>query len=139
MPISYACRSVIVANARWPGSNLYQEVDRLDKLLPILDSAGYSYTYATGPEKPHGCLIAYRNDMFQSVHAEVVEYDNLQVHHNPEFNPDARIGSSHRTKNIGSIVALQWLGSDLQHKGYIVATTHLFWHPAFVREVMCLI
>ncbi|KAF8844004.1 Endonuclease/exonuclease/phosphatase [Paxillus ammoniavirescens] len=111
-----------------------QEVDRLDKLLPILDSAGYSYTYAAGPEKPHGCLIAYRNNMFQSVHAEVIEYDNLQVHHNPEFNPDARIGSSHRTKNIGSIVALQWLGSDSQHKGYIVATTHLFWHPAYTYE-----
>ncbi|KAF9229386.1 Endonuclease/exonuclease/phosphatase [Gyrodon lividus] len=111
-----------------------QEVDTLDKLLPMLDSAGYSYTYAAGPAKPHGCLIAYRRNMFQNVHAEVIEYDNLEVHHNLEFNQQARIGSSHRTKNIGSIVALQWLDPDSENKGYIVATTHLFWHPAYTYE-----
>ncbi|KAF9240862.1 endonuclease exonuclease phosphatase [Melanogaster broomeanus] len=111
-----------------------QEVDRLDKLLPVLDSAGYSHTYAAASGKLHGCLIAYRRHTFQRVHAEMIEYDNLEVHQNPALSPEARIGSSHRTTNIGNIVALQRLGSDSGNKGYIVATTHLFWHPAYTYE-----
>ncbi|KAG9314440.1 Endonuclease/exonuclease/phosphatase [Chiua virens] len=107
-----------------------QEVDMLDKLLPVLDLAEYAYSYASGPGKLHGCLISYKNTLFQNVHETKIEYDNLEVHSNPDINTQTRIGSSHRTKNIANIVALRCIGPESQVQGYIVATTHLFWHPA---------
>jgi len=114
-------------------SNDFQEVDRLDKLLPALDLAGYAHSYACGADKPHGCLIAYKNTIFRSIHEATIEYDKLEVRSNPELGTQARIGSSHRTKNIANIVALQHIGPESEVQGYIIATTHLFWHPAFVH------
>ncbi|KIJ68350.1 hypothetical protein HYDPIDRAFT_165219 [Hydnomerulius pinastri MD-312] len=111
-----------------------QEVDRLDKLLPMLENAGYSHTYTAGPGKPHGCLVAYKQNMFQKADAQMIQYDNLEVRLDAEASTEARIGSSHRTTNIASIVALERLGSESEKKGYIVATTHLFWHPAYTYE-----
>lgn len=120
-------------NGFWIRSNPSQEVDGLHKLLPVLDLARYAHSYASGEGKPHGCLIAYKNTMFRSVHEATIEYDTLEVHSNPELSTRARIGSSHRTKNIANIVALQSIGSE-PARSYIVATTHLFWHPAFVHN-----
>lgn len=114
-------------------SNDFQEVDRLDKLLPALDLAGYAHSYASGADKPHGCLIAYKNTIFRSIHEATIEYDKLEVHSNPELSTQARTGSSHRTKNIANIIALQRMGPKSEVQGYIIATTHLFWHPAFVH------
>ncbi|KAH0838377.1 Endonuclease/exonuclease/phosphatase [Lanmaoa asiatica] len=112
-----------------------QEVDRLDKLLPALDLAGYAFSYASGTDKPHGCLIAYKSAMFRSIHEVTIEYDKLEVHNVPELSTQARIGASHQTKNIAKIVALQSIGpeSESEVQSYIIATTHLFWHPAFAR------
>ncbi|KAI9572884.1 Endonuclease/exonuclease/phosphatase [Boletus coccyginus] len=110
-----------------------QEVDRLDKLLPALDLAGYAHSYASGADKPHGCLIAYKNT-FRSIHEATIEYDKLEVHRNPELSTQARTGSSHRTKNIANIIALQRIGPESEVQGYIIATTHLFWHPAYTYE-----
>ncbi|KAF8560438.1 endonuclease exonuclease phosphatase [Imleria badia] len=111
-----------------------QEVDRLDKLLPALDLAGYAYSYASGPDKPHGCLIAYKNTIFRSIHEATIEYDKLEAKRNPELSTQARIGSSHRTRNIANILALQSIDPESQVQGYIIATTHLFWHPAYTYE-----
>ena len=83
--------------------------------------------YAAGPRKKHGCLIAYRKDAYQCVRQKVVTYDDQQVR--SEGDEQARRGSSFRTKNIGSLVALRRLRGD---DGIIIATTHLFWHPAYV-------
>ncbi|KAI6133140.1 Endonuclease/exonuclease/phosphatase [Pisolithus croceorrhizus] len=109
-----------------------QEADRQDKLFPILKDAGYFYTYAAGPLKPHGCVIAYKQDMFRIVGEKVIQYDNLEVRENVTISSQARIASSHRTTNIGSLVALERVGTN--RAGYIVATTHLFWHPAYTYE-----
>ena len=38
-------------------------------------------------------------------------------------------GSSFLTRNIGLLVALKRVNSD---EGFIVATTHLFWHPKYI-------
>ncbi|KAI5980382.1 hypothetical protein EDC04DRAFT_2863044, partial [Pisolithus marmoratus] len=54
------------------------------------------------------------------------------VREDTTISPQARIASSHRTKNIGLLVALERVGTD--RTGYIVATTHLFWHPAGYRQ-----
>jgi RNA exonuclease NGL2 len=121
-------------NAPCTRSNEFQEVDKLDKLLPALDLAEYAYYYATGADKPHGCLIAYKNTIFRSIHEATIEYDRLEAHSNPELSTQARIGSSHRTKNIANIVALQSIDPESDVQGYIIATTHLFWHPAFVHD-----
>jgi RNA exonuclease NGL2 len=88
----------------------------LEKILPFLEAAGFKAVYAAGPRKKHGCLIAFSVDMFESAGETVVHMD------------DADRGASFRTKNIGSLVALR----SRQHpgKGFVVATTHLFWHPS---------
>ena len=41
-------------------------------------------------------------------------------------------GMTRTTRNIGFIVALR--NTNNQASGYIVATTHLFWHPVYIYE-----
>ncbi len=102
-----------------------QEVDRLDKLSPVLEHEGYSSHWAAGPGKRHGCLIAFKADRFLKIEDKTVHYDDLKVHL-PGSEP--RHASTFRTKNIGYILALQ---ERSKSTGLIVATTHLFWHPRF--------
>lgn len=97
-----------------------QEVDRLDKIVPFLNNAGYSHVYTAGPGKKHGCLIAFDKSMFEKAGETTVLYDS------------ADRGTSFRTKNIGSIVALQSKTSPTL--GLVVGTTHLFWHPSYNYE-----
>ncbi|KAG1826035.1 endonuclease exonuclease phosphatase [Suillus subaureus] len=106
-------------------------LDRLEKLSPVLEQAGYSSAYATGPGKQHGCLIAYKQNKYNRLGELVIEYDKQEVREDSSL-PAARIGSSRITKNIGFMVALGEAGTD--HQGVIIATTHLFWHPAFTYE-----
>ncbi|KAF9270306.1 Endonuclease/exonuclease/phosphatase [Marasmius fiardii PR-910] len=106
-----------------------QEVDRLEKLLPILEKAGYSHRYASGPTKKHGCLIAYNRSLYEDVGGRTICYDEQEIRSDGEEN--FRRGSSFRTKNIGHIVSLKRTHGD---GGIIVATTHLFWHPKYVYE-----
>ena len=108
-----------------------QEVDRLDKLLPVIERASYSYTYAAGPGKKHGCLIAYNKDKFTKVNERVVRYDEEEIR--GDGDDRARRGCSFRTKNIGSLLALK--RNNVESNGIIVATTHLFWHPKCVALV----
>ncbi|KAI0673529.1 Endonuclease/exonuclease/phosphatase [Trametes maxima] len=114
-----------------------QEVDRTEKLFPELRKAGYAWVYAVGPRKKHGCLIAFRKDAYVCVRQKVVAYDDQDVREDGEGQ--ARRGTSFRTKNIGSLVALRRLDTGSEGDGVIVATTHLFWHPAqaaiLLREV----
>lgn len=105
-----------------------QEVDRLEKLLPVLEGSGYSHTFAAGPKKKHGCLIAYAKDKFTKVDEKVVYYDDEEIR--SDGDAKARRGSSFRTKNIGFMSALK--SNEFESKGVIVATTHLFWHPRYV-------
>ncbi|KAI0715160.1 Endonuclease/exonuclease/phosphatase [Earliella scabrosa] len=107
-----------------------QEVDRTEKLFPVLAKANYAWVYAAGPRKKHGCLIAYRKDAFECVRQKVITYDDQDVRQADDEK--ARRGSSFRTKNIGSLVALRKRGAG--NDGVVVATTHLFWHPAYTYE-----
>jgi len=51
----------------------HQEVDRLEKLLPPLHTASYAETYAAGPDKRHGCMIVYRDTIFEKIkHTTVI-------------------------------------------------------------------
>jgi RNA exonuclease NGL2 len=95
-------------------------VDRLEKILPFLDNAGYHHVYASGPGKKHGCLIAFDRNKYEKAGEKVVVYDTNDR------------GASFRTKNIGSIVALQ--DKTMASRGLVVATTHLFWHPSYNYE-----
>ena len=97
----------------------------------MLAKANYAWVYAAGPRKKHGCLIAYRKDAFECVRQKVIAYDDQDVRQADDEK--ARRGSSFRTKNIASVVALRRLPVDCgddNAAGVIVATTHLFWHPA---------
>ena len=94
----------------------------------MLAKANYAWVYAAGPRKKHGCLIAYRKDTFECVRQKVITYDDQDVRQADDEK--ARRGSSFRTKNIGSLVALRKRGAG--NDGVVVATTHLFWHPAYV-------
>ncbi|KAF5390188.1 hypothetical protein D9757_002845 [Collybiopsis confluens] len=104
-----------------------QEVDRLEKLLPVLADAGYTSRFASAPGKKHGCLIAFKD--YIEVGARLISYDDEKVRGDGEgVNPR---GSSFRTRNIGHVLALKHSRSG---KGIIVATTHLFWHPKYLYE-----
>ena len=107
---------------------MLQEVDRLEMLYPMLDKAGYSYHYASGPRKLHGCLIAFKRDVFSLTSERVIFYDEHMI-----GVAQRGAGASFRTKNIANLVALKRKG--YQDDGLIVATTHLFWHPRLVGKV----
>jgi len=107
-----------------------QEVDRLEKLLPVLAEAGYSHAYAAGPGKKHGCLIVYGKDKFTKIDERVIHYDNEELRQ--DECEMARRGSSIRSTNIAFMSALR--RNDSETKGVVVATTHLFWHAKYAYE-----
>lgn len=93
-----------------------------------MEKAGYSHVYAVGPRKKHGCLIAFKKDMFNLLSQKLIAYDDQEVRRS---SGAVNIhGSSFRTKNIGNLVAL--CRTDKPLDGLLVATTHLFWHPSSV-------
>ncbi|KAN0135700.1 Endonuclease/exonuclease/phosphatase [Lactarius tabidus] len=107
-----------------------QEVDRLEKLIPVLEEAKYGHVYAAGPKKKHGCLVAFRKDSY-NIHGNIaLRYDDIYAHANG--SESSRRGLSFRTKNVANVVALAKVGDP--GGGYIVATTHLFWHPSYAYE-----
>ncbi|KDR85084.1 hypothetical protein GALMADRAFT_83454 [Galerina marginata CBS 339.88] len=105
-----------------------QEVDRLEKLLPMLEKAGYSPHYASGRGKLHGCLIAFKNDLYSMIAEKVIFYDDLSV----DIPKSTRFASSFKTRNIGYMIALRSKVDETE--GAVVATTHLFWHPRYTYE-----
>ncbi|KXN89942.1 putative RNA exonuclease C9B6.11c [Leucoagaricus sp. SymC.cos] len=107
-----------------------QEVDRLEKILPILDRAGYFHRYAAGRGKKHGCLIAFKGKIFEQVHERLVYYDEQPIRDAKDER--TRCGHSFKTRNIGLILALSF--RDKPSNGVLVATTHLFWHPKYTYE-----
>jgi RNA exonuclease NGL2 len=109
-----------------------QEVDRLDKLLPFLERAGFSHHYAAGPRKKHGCLIAFKPEMYSLVDSKLLSLDDQGVRE--EGSESARTGRSFMTKNIANLVGLASVGMG-GTEGIIVATTHLFWHPSLASFI----
>ncbi|KAF7347763.1 Endo/exonuclease/phosphatase domain-containing protein [Mycena venus] len=106
-----------------------QEVDSLDKLLPALEAAEYNHHYVSGPGKKHGCLVAFKKT-YEKLEERVIHYDEQHVR--SEGEETTRRGSSFRTKNIGSLVALKSLTKE--GEGVVIGTTHLFWHPKYTYE-----
>lgn len=70
-------------------------------------------------------MIAYRKDLFGHVADRTILYDEVEVRAVGEER--TRRGNSFFTKNIANLVAIRRL--DSEDEGFIVATTHLFWHP----------
>ncbi|KAF8078530.1 Endonuclease/exonuclease/phosphatase [Lyophyllum atratum] len=105
-----------------------QEVDRLEKLLPALENAGYAHNYAAGPGKMHGCLIAFKEELYTMLSAKTIHYDAEEIR--SDGDEKGRRGKSFHTRNIGSLVSLQ--SKSAENEGVIIATTHLFWHPRYV-------
>ncbi|KAJ7837526.1 Endonuclease/exonuclease/phosphatase [Mycena olivaceomarginata] len=106
-----------------------QEVDSLDKILPALEAAQYNHHFVAGPGKKHGCLVAFKRT-YEKIEERLIHYDELHVR--SEGDENTRRGSSFRTRNIGSIVALKDLSND--GEGVVIGTTHLFWHPKYTYE-----
>ncbi|KAF7800026.1 hypothetical protein EIP86_011269 [Pleurotus ostreatoroseus] len=104
-----------------------KEVDRTEKLFPILEKAGYTCVYTSGPRKKHGCTIAFRKESFVEVDRRTIFYDDEEVRDSTVENLLARKAGTRVTKNIANIVALRHQKNP--EDGVIVATTHLFWHP----------
>ncbi|KIK06907.1 hypothetical protein K443DRAFT_129486 [Laccaria amethystina LaAM-08-1] len=82
-----------------------QEVDRLEQLLPVLQKAGYTHHFRSGPGKLHGCIIAYKAQRFSLVAEKVVYYDEERVR--TDGSELGQRGVSFNTRNIGIIVALK--------------------------------
>jgi RNA exonuclease NGL2 len=94
-------------------------------LIPALETEGYSHVYAAGPQKKHGCLIAFKKEMYIKADERMIQYDHQDVRHDGDER--ARRGCSFRTTNIASLISLE----TRDGKGIILATTHLFWHPKY--------
>ncbi len=58
--------------------------------------ASYSHHYAAGPNKKHGCLIAFKTSLYSKIGDRKVEYDNEEVRDDVEG--PGRKGASFRTK-----------------------------------------
>ena len=96
--------------------------------------------YAAAPRKKHGCAIAFRESMYEEVGRRLVQYDDEEVRSTADGEASAttdvekaalaRRAKSRSTTNIGSLVALKRIGDDDEFDGLVIATTHLFWHPA---------
>jgi RNA exonuclease NGL2 len=95
-----------------------------------LEAAKYDHVYAAGPRKRHGCLIGFRKDSLKIRDQFVLHYDDIDVR--TDGTGSSRKGLSFRTKNIANIVALE--KAEQPGEGYVVATTHLFWHPLSVTN-----
>ena len=95
----------------------------------MLEKAGYLHHYASGPRKKHGCLIAYKKDLYILASHRTIFYDEQVVQ--SENNGSCK-GNTFMTRNIASLVALK--RKDDEKQGLIVATTHLFWHPRYTYE-----
>lgn len=103
-------------------------MDRLDKLLPTFHEAGFNETFGCGRGKKHGCMILHRAERFETIAERIVFYDEVPVR-KLESQEDGinTFGLSHRTRNIGLLVALKDR-INAAAPPVIVATTHLFWH-----------
>jgi RNA exonuclease NGL2 len=101
---------------------------RRKQLLPVLQKAGYTHHFRSGPGKLHGCIIAYKAQRFSLVAEKVVYYDEERVR--TDGSELGQRGVSFNTRNIGIIVALK--ANNNQNDSLVIATTHLFWHPKYV-------
>ncbi|TIA90689.1 hypothetical protein E3P99_01439 [Wallemia hederae] len=99
-----------------------QEVDQLDALKESLKHYDYTTCFGTqndnSTQKKHGLVIFYHRD-FELIASREISYDE-----HPKWP------LSRKTNNVGLVTVLR----TSLHTGVIVATTHLFWHPAFVYE-----
>jgi RNA exonuclease NGL2 len=91
----------------------------------MLEKAGYAHHYSSGPGKKHGCMIAFKKNLYSMISVKVIHYDQYVPMDNDSGL--SLTGNTFKTRNIGLSVALQSL--DQKSEGLIVATTHLFWHP----------
>lgn len=73
-------------------------------------------------------MILHRATRFEKIAERVVFYDETPVR-NPNTQGDGPnlLGLTHRTRNIGLLVALKDRVNEAAPP-VIVATTHLFWH-----------
>ncbi|KAG8716243.1 hypothetical protein FRC11_006637 [Ceratobasidium sp. 423] len=109
-----------------------QEVDKQDKLLPTFHEVGFAETFGCGPGKKHGCMILHRKKRYEKIAERVVFYDQEPVR--ADLNNGTNIfGLTHRTRNIGLLVALRDRVNE-DAPSVIVATTHLFWHGLYKYE-----
>ena len=91
----------------------------------MLENAGYDHHYGSGPGKKHGCMIAFKKNLYLMVADKVVYYDQYIPMDNDSGHSLKR--NTFKTRNIGLLVALKSFNQETE--GLIVATTHLFWHP----------
>ena len=83
-------------------------------------NSNYNYINAFGDGKLHGLYILFKNH-FSLLHSLSVNFDN-----------DPSWPLSRKTNNIGLIAVLNNVND--QSQGVIIATCHLFWHPAYIYE-----
>jgi RNA exonuclease NGL2 len=81
-------------------------------------------------------MVLFKDDLFEVLAEKTVYYDEEDVHDRDRSDGGSAEnsqstqwwkGTSRLTNNIGLIVALRYKGNE---QAFVVATTHLFWHPA---------
>ncbi|KAG1469217.1 hypothetical protein G6F56_003383 [Rhizopus delemar] len=95
-----------------------QEVDNFDTFFQeALSNLGYETVYLHHPTKKHGCVIAYKKDLFGKV-----EYKSI------DYNTDELCGPSIMTGNVAQVLALEYKKDP--NVGFVVGNTHLYWRPS---------
>lgn len=83
----------------------------------IFTSMGYTVKYHHYPTKKHGCGIAYKNEKF-----DVIDYETV------DYNTDKLSSPSFMTGNVAQLLALQY--KENPKIGFVVGNTHLYWRPS---------
>lgn len=93
-------------------------------------------------------MIIHKESKLSKIHEHTIYFDECYIHDPSTTSGSSEVsaeelkrlrGSSRRTKNIALIVALKKAEEDVSSNndgvpGYIVATSHFFWHPRYVYE-----
>ncbi|EER33961.1 hypothetical protein CTRG_02779 [Candida tropicalis MYA-3404] len=113
-----------------------QEVDKVQYTSfwsSQFEKLGYGSKFYRYNTKNHGCVIVFRQSLFDCKNQSFIKLDqDLNQTDDEKKLPDARIA----TNNIGFMVYLEFQPKFVKQypvlenaNGIIIGTTHLFWHP----------
>lgn len=113
-----------------------QEVDKVQYegfWVSQLEKLGYSTRFYRNNTKNHGCVIVFRDKLFTCKHQSFIRLDqDLNQEASEKLLPPARIA----TTNIAFMAYLEFTPTFIKEypcleetNGFIIGTTHLFWHP----------
>lgn len=99
-----------------------QEVDHYpDSFEPFFHSIGYRCVYVGRPRKADGCLIAYRDDLFNLRDSSEILLDDLGY-----LDPTAETRNRFVRQNVAAMATFE---TKISKKPFMIVTCHIHWNP----------